>query len=67
MNKYQQIRTAKAGPVFIHFEGQSFTRYQFITILKQCLEIISFDYCFFVKVPSRKLIAQEALDICPIV
>lgn len=47
MNKYLQIRTAKAGPVFIHFEGQSLTRHQFITILKQCLDIMVFDSSYY--------------------
>lgn len=43
MHAYLHMRTSQTGPLFIHFEGQPLTRYQFITILKRCLNAIGVD------------------------
>lgn len=43
MHNYLQIFTAEVSRLFIHFEGQPLTCYQFITILKRCLDIMGID------------------------
>lgn len=37
--KVHEIHPSKTGPLFIHFEGQPLTRYQFIASLTRCLDI----------------------------
>lgn len=43
MHAHLHMHTSQTGPLFIHFEGQPLTRYQFITILKRCLNAIGVD------------------------